>query len=143
MSKNKLGKILLGIVAMFAAITALAHAACIVIGESCYRAQLAPAPIIQSAVNGTWLAPVGTAVVSSLFMMCALYALSAAKLIIRLPFLNAAIYTIATLCVVRGLATIPLLFLYPHLVGTFDLVAGCVWFFSGLLFLSGFKMVSV
>ena len=102
MNRNKVGLIFLSIAAGIAIFTALAHMSCIFLGESCYRSQLAPEAIIQSAVNGSLLAPLGTIFVSSLFLLCAIYALSAANIIIKLPLLRTAIYSISTLCILRG-----------------------------------------
>ena len=92
---------------------------CIFLGESCYRAQLAPEIIIQSAANGSLLAPVATTFVSSLFLLCAVYALSAAKMIMKLPLLKTAIYTISIVCILRGLAIIPLWLAYPECLVVF------------------------
>ena len=71
MNKNKVGLLFLSIAAVIAILTALAHMSCIFLGESCYRSQLAPEVIIQSAVNGTLLAPVGTTFISiAVFTLC-------------------------------------------------------------------------
>ena len=99
MNKNKVGLLFLSIAAVIAILTALAQMSCIFLGESCYRSQLAPEVIIQSAVNGTLLAPVGTTFISLLFLLCAIYALSAANIIIKLPLLKTAIYSISILCI--------------------------------------------
>ena len=112
---------------------------CIFLGESCYRSQLAPEVIIQSAVNGTLLAPVGTTFISTLFLVCAIYALSAANVIMKLPLLKTAIYSISILCILRGLATIPLSLTYPEMVTSFSIIAGAIWFISGVLFFLGFR----
>ena len=139
MCKNKIGVLFLCLTASIAVFTAVAHMSCIFIGESCYRSQLAPEPIIQSAIDGTLLAPLGTTFISFLFILCAAYALSAANLIIKLPLLKSAIYTISTLCLLRGLSTIPLSFIFPHMVSNFTITAGAIWFISGVLFLFGFR----
>ena len=134
MNKNKVGLLFLSIAAVIAILTALAHMSCIFLGESCYRSQLAPDVIIQSAVNGTLLAPVVTTLISSLFLLCAIYALSAANIIMKLPLLKTAIYSISILCILRGLATIPLSLTYPEMVTSFSIIAGAIWFISGVLF---------
>ena len=139
MNKNKVGLLFLGIAAVIAILTALAHMSCIFLGESCYRSQLAPEVIIQSAVNGTLLAPVGTTFISMLFLVCAIYALSAANLIMKLPLLKTAIYSISILCILRGLATIPLSLTYPEMDTSFSIIAGLTWFISGVLFFLGFR----
>ena len=140
--KNKIGIYFLVITAGIAILTAFSHMSCIAIGESCYRAQLAPEPIIQSAINGTMLAPVGTIFISILFILCAAYALSAAKLIVQLPLLNMGIYTISALCLFRGVATVPLSLMFPDMVSNFSIFAGAVWFVSGMLLLFGFRFIN-
>jgi len=131
------GVIALVLAATIAILTALAHLSCIVLGPACYKAQMAPPEIVQSAVDGTLLAPVGTSVIAMIFVLCGLYALSAAGLIRRLPLLKLGVYSIAGLCVVRGIATLPLSFMFPEMVSTFSIVAGAVWFITGLLFFFG------
>jgi len=84
---KKYGKFLLFLVAIIAIGTAIAHMSCIVLGPQCYAVQMAPAEIIQSAKDGTLLAPLGTFIISLLFVVVALYALSSAKIIRRLPLL--------------------------------------------------------
>ena len=139
MNKNKVGLLFLSIVAGIAILTSIAHISCVFLGENCYRSQLAPEVIIQSAVNGTLLAPVGTTFISLLFLLCAIYALSAAKIIIKLPLLKTAIYSISILCILRGLATIPLSLTYPEMVSSFSIIAGALWLISGVLFFLGFR----
>ena len=139
MNKNKVGLLFLSIVAGIAILTAIAHISCVFLGENCYRSQLAPEVIIQSALNGTLLAPVGTTFISLLFLLCAIYALSAANIIIKLPLLKTAIYSISILCILRGLATIPLSLTYPEMVSSFSIIAGALWLISGVLFFLGFR----
>ena len=139
--KRWLGIAALVTAACIAGFTALAHLSCIVLGASCYRAQLAPDILVQSAIDGTWLAPIATLVISSLFVLCALFALSAAKLIKPLPFLRAAIITISTLCLLRGAIILPLSLIFPDRTTTFAVIAGGIWFLTGLLFLFGYRWV--
>lgn len=128
----------LSICALISITTAIAHLSCIFLGPSCYRAQLAPQVIVQSAVDGTLLAPIGTAIVSFLFVTCGLFATSGAGYIKRLPLLNLALITIACLCILRGLSTIPESFMFPEMVSAFSISAGIIWFITGLLFAYGY-----
>jgi hypothetical protein len=137
---DRIGIFLLIAAAGIAIFTALSHMSCLVIGESCYRAQLAPSIIIQSAIDGTMIAPIGTTVISALFILCAAYALSATKIITRLPLLTVGIYTISVLCMFRGVSTVPLSFMYPDMVSSFSIMAGIAWFITGLLYLFGFRL---
>ena len=129
-------------VAGIAIFTALAHMSCIVLGESCFRAQLAPEAIVQSAIDGTWVASIGTTVVSALFVVVAAYAMSAAKLVRPLPLLKLGIFTISGLCMLRGAVTLPLAHLYTDKITLFVIVAGLLWFLSGALFILGYFLVS-
>lgn len=140
MNNNAIGTVFLSVAASIAIFTALAHFSCIFIGEDCYRFQMAPEAIIQSAEMGTLLAPIGTIIVSLLFIICGSYALSAANVIVKLPLLNTAIYALSLLCILRGLATIPLLITFPKEAGTFAIAAGATWFITGLLFFVGFQL---
>ncbi len=112
--RNKVGVTALVLVAAIAWFTALAHMSCIVLGESCYRAQLAPEEVVQSAIDGTWFASIATSIVSFLFVLCGLYALSAARLISVMPLLRWGIYTISGVCLIRGFATLPLSIMFPE-----------------------------
>lgn len=137
----QLGVFALLCVAAVALFTAVAHMSCIVFGESCYRAQMAPEALIQAAQKGGWEAPLATFIASSLFVICAIYALSAAKLIRSVPLLRLGILTISGLCLLRGVATLPLSLIFPEQVTTFSIVAGVVWFMSGAFCLYGFWAV--
>ena len=138
---NPKGVISLLIAAMIATGTAIAHLSCIFLGPTCYKAQLAPPQIVQSAIDGTLIAPVGTVIISSLFLVCALFAVSGAGFIKRLPLLNIALITIAVLCIFRGISTIPASYLFPDMVSVFSIVAGFIWFLTGVLYLYGYRCV--
>ena len=135
---NTKGKIALFIGALIAFITAIAHLSCIFLGAECFEAQLAPPEMIESAKAGTWLAPVLTIVASSLFILCGLFALSAAGIIKKIPLTFFALPVIAILCTIRGLATIPLSFAFPEMVSTYSLLSGFIWFLVGVLYAFGF-----
>ena len=102
---------------------------------------MAPPELVLSATNGTLLAPLATVVVAALFILCACYGLSAANILQRLPLLSLGIYSIAAVCLVRGVATLPLSFLFPDMVSVFSIFAGMLWLLVGLLFLFGYRYV--
>lgn len=135
----KIGRAALILAGVIAALTALAHFSCIILGPGCYQAQMAPDALVQSAIDGTWIAPIGTLAISLIFMLCAIYALSAAGIIRRLPFLGLGVYCIGAICIFRGLATVPLSVAFPNMVSSFSISAGLVWFFTGLLFIFGYR----
>lgn len=120
-------------------LTAIAHTSCIFLGPECFEAQMAPLELVESAKQGTWLAPISTLIISSLFGLCGLYALSGAKMIKKVPLTHFALAIIAALCVIRGFSTIPLSLIFPEMVSQFSIFAGVIWFLVGLLYAYGFK----
>lgn len=126
-------------VAIVAIFVVIAHMSCIWLGPVCFSLQRAPSSIIESSQNGTWLAPIGTIFISMLFLLCALYALSGAKIIKRLPLLKLAIYCISAICLARGILVIPILYIYPNLRSLFEISALILWFFCGFLIMWGYK----
>lgn len=127
-------------VAIVAILVVIAHMSCIWLGPECFVLQRAPLSIIESSRNGTWIAPVGTTFVSMLFLLCALYTLSGAQLIKRLPLLKFGIYFIGTICLARGILVIPMLYIYPQLRSLFEISALVIWFACGLLIIWGYKV---
>lgn len=99
---------------------------------------MAPPQLIESAKFGTWLAPIATLIVSSLFALCGLFALSGAGIMRKIPLTYLALFTIAALCLLRGLSTIPLSLTFPEVVSVFSLFSGFIWFIAGLLYAYGF-----
>ena len=74
--KSKLGLLLLVLAVLITMGTGTAHLSCIYFGPQCYAAQIPPAIIVESAVNGTYLAPTGTMFVSGIFIVLGLYELA-------------------------------------------------------------------
>jgi hypothetical protein len=140
--KVKIGAILLVLAALIAMATAVAHMSCIFLGPECYAAQMAPPQIIESAKNGTYLAPIGTVFASSIFIIVGLYALSGAGIFRQLPLLKYAIYIIGTLCIIRGILPLQLWIRHPDKVNDIVFYTGIVWLVTGLLYLIGYRMYS-
>lgn len=144
----KFGILLLALAAVIAMGTAAAHLSCIYFGPQCYTAQMAPTHIVESAINGTYLAPIGTIFVSAIFIILGLYALAGtgisnkiiAKLIDILPLVNHAIYTIALLCIIRGILPLQLWLRHPEKVNDIVFYVGIVWLLTGLLYLIGYRI---
>ncbi len=137
----KYGVIFLVIAAMIAIGTALAHMSCIFLGPECYATQMAPPQIVESAKNGTLLAPLGTIFISSIFVVLGLYALSGAQFIRKLPLLNIGLYTIASLCIIRGVLPLQLWLRHPEKVSDLVFYVGVVWLLTGFLYLFGYRNV--
>jgi hypothetical protein len=123
---------------VIAAAGAAVHVAAILGGPAWYAFFDAPPFIVASARAGTWLAPVGAAVIAGLMTLCAAYAASALGLIRRLPLLRLGLVSIAALCLVRALLLVPAAIKYPELLNTFQLVASAVWGLAGAGFAAGF-----
>ena len=120
-------------------LTALAHLSCLILGPTCYQAQMAPPFLVQSASEGTWIAPVANILVSGVFIVWGLYALSAARIVPRLPLLGLVMYLIAGVCLLRGAMILPLSLIFPERTTVFAVLAGCAWFLTGCLFLYGYR----
>jgi hypothetical protein len=139
MKKLVLAKAAMISVALVSLLVVIAHMSCIWLGPECFYVQRAPLSIIESSKNGTWFAPIGTTFVSSLFLVCSFYALSGGGIIRKLPLLKVGIYTIGSICIARGFLITPVLYSYPHLRSTFEILAAIIWLACGVLIIWGFK----
>ncbi len=126
-----------------AAVIALAgtaiHFAAIVGGPSWFTFFGAPPVVVQSAKDGTMLAPVGSAIIGALMAVCALYAFSSVGVIPRLPLLKSGLVVIATICLLRAIALVPLAVIHPAVCNTFEIVSAIVWGIAGSGFAVGLK----
>lgn len=119
-----------------ASASAVWHLLCILGGPSWFAFARAPQQIVDSAQQGTLLAPIGTIVVAALMFLCTVYAFSAVGIIRKIPLLKSALTTIALLCILRGLIAIPVL-LTPAGLDVWQLVASSFWFYVGVCFMIG------
>lgn len=122
-----------GIIASAAAIW---HLLCIWGGPSWFAFARAPKQLIDSAQQGTLLAPVSTVIVAGLMLACTVFAFSAVGLIRKVPLVKPALITIASLCTVRGLIGIPT-FVTAAGVDIWQIVASTVWLYVGVCFIVG------
>ncbi|OUR78520.1 hypothetical protein A9Q75_13495, partial [Colwellia psychrerythraea] len=122
-----------GVIASAAAVW---HLLCILGGPSWFAFARAPQQIIDSAQQGTLLAPISTIIVAGLMLACAVFAFSAVGLIRKVPLLKAALITIAILCTSRGLIAIPTLITAVDL-DVWQIIASTVWFYVGICFIAG------
>jgi hypothetical protein len=120
---------------VIAAATAVWHLLCIIGGPSWYVFARAPQVIVDSAKQGTFLAPLGATVIASLMFACSVYSLSGAGLIRKIPLLMIALVSISLICLIRGLVTVP--YLLSSKLDTWELIASSGWFFVGVCFLMG------
>lgn len=121
---------------VIAAVAAIWHLLCILGGPSWFAFARAPQQVIESAQQGTLLAPLSTLVVAGLMFTCSAFAFSAARLIRSLPLLKSALITITILCILRALSAIPSL-VYANDLDLWQLVASSVWLYTGICFLAG------
>lgn len=123
----------------FIALTGVAiHIAAIFGGAAWYAYFGAPPSVVQSARDGTWLAPVSALVIAGLMAICAAYAFSALGVIRRLPLLRTGLAGMAVVCLLRALVLWPMMINHPNLRNTFEIVAAIVWGLAGVGFVFGF-----
>jgi uncharacterized membrane protein HdeD (DUF308 family) len=58
-----------------------------------------------------------------------------------LPLLRLGIYTIAALCIIRGILPLQLWIRHPDMVNSVVFYTGMIWLVTGLLFLFGYLLV--
>jgi len=121
---------------VIASLSALWHLLCILGGPSWFVFARAPQSIIDSAQQGTLLAPVGTIIVAGLMFACTVFSFSATGLIRKIPLLKSALITISLLCILRGLIAIPFLVTSAGL-DIWQIIASSVWLYVGICFMSG------
>lgn len=129
-------EILLIIGGSISAIAAIWHLLMIFGGPSWYAFARAPEYIVESAREGTLIAPMGAIAIAILMFICTLYSFSGAGLIRKIPLLKSALVIISLLCLARGVYISPLFFKL-HILGIWQIVASSVWFFVGVCFLAG------
>jgi hypothetical protein len=127
--------------AAIAAVGAAIHLAAIAGGTPWYVFFNAPPGVVASSRDGTWLAPVSTAVIAALMGTCALYACSAVGLVRRLPLLRTMLAGMAAICLIRALVLVPLSFTHAELRNAFEVIAAIVWGLAGVGFALGFARV--
>lgn len=127
---------------VIAVIGVIIHIAAIFGGPSWYAYFGAPPQIVQSAREGTWLAPVSAMIISVLMAICAAYAFSALGVIRRLPLLRVGLASMTAICLLRSMILWPLMINHPELRNTFEIVAALVWGIAGLGFMFGYRLAN-
>lgn len=121
---------------IIASACAIWHLLCIVGGPRWFIFARAPQQIIDSAIQGTLVAPIGTLIVASLMFACSVFAFSAAGLIHKVILLKPALITIAILCTLRGVIAIPT-FITSSGIDVWQVIASTVWLYVGMCFIGG------
>lgn len=135
MQKNKL---LIG-AAICSGVAALLHLGCIIFGGDWYRFFGAGEQMAQMAEAGHIYPTIVTLVIVILLTIWSLYALSGAGVILRLPFLRLALCLIAAIYLIRGIAFIPLMPMFPGNSVTFWVVSSITCFVFGLFYALGIR----
>ncbi|HSX50390.1 MAG TPA: hypothetical protein VLF09_05510 [Cellvibrio sp.] len=120
-------------------IAALLHLGCIIFGADWYRAFGAGEQMAQMAEAGMLYPTVVTSVIVVVLVVWSLYALSGAGVIRKLPLVRTALCVISTIYLLRGVAFIPLMPLFPENSLTFWLVSSGVCLLLGALYALGTK----
>jgi hypothetical protein len=107
------------------------HLGAIVAGPSWFVFFNAPAPFVESARTGTWLAPVAGFIIAALMGSCGYYAASSLGLVPRPPLQRSGLAAMATVCISRALLLPLLAIRHPELRNTFETVAAIVWGLGG------------
>jgi hypothetical protein len=125
--------------AICSGVAALLHLGCIIFGGEWYRFFGAGEQMANMAEAGHIYPTIVTSVIVTLLTIWSLYALSGAGVILRLPFLRLALCIIAAIYLLRGIAFIPLMPMFPGNSLTFWLVSSTTCFVFGLFYALGIR----
>lgn len=123
--------------AALSAIAALLHLGCVAFGAPWYRFLGAGERMVRAASAGRWYPSAVTLAIAAVLLVWALYALSGAGVIGRLPFLRLALCAITGFYLLRGVAFIPLMSRIHGNSLAFWLVSSAVCLGVGLVHLVG------
>ena len=118
---------------------ALLHFGCIVFGGDWYRFFGAGEQMALMAEAGNVYPTIITSVIVVLLSSWSMYALSGAGVILRLPLLRTALCAISAIYILRGIAFIPLMPLFPSNSNTFWLVSSSICLAFGIVHAVGIK----
>ena len=119
------------------ALAAIAHLGCIVFGGDWYRFLGAGEQMAQMAEAGHWYPTVLTLIIVLILSVWSLYGLSGARTIGRLPFLRIGLIVISIIYLLRGVAFVILIPIFPGNSMTFWLVSSGVCLIIGVLYATG------
>lgn len=119
--------------AAFSGTAALLHLACIAFGAPWYRFMGAGEHMAQMAMAGHWYPTVVTLAIAAMLAVWALYALSGAGVIPRLPLLRVALCAITAVYLLRAVGFVPLMRYLPDNSMTFWVVSSGICLMIGLV----------
>lgn len=123
--------------AIFSAFAAIAHLACIVFGGDWYRFFGAGEQMAVLSEQGHWYPTAMTSVIVLLLFTWSLYALSGARVIMRLPLLRLGLCIISSIYLLRGIAFVGIMPMFPDNSLTFWLVSSSICLSIGFCYAVG------
>ncbi len=127
--------------AVLSAVAALLHVGCIVFGAPWYRFFGAGEKMAQLAAAGSWRPTIITSCIVGVLMVWALYALSGAGVIAKLPLLRLALCIITGIYLLRGLAVFPLVVFTSGRSTSFGWWSSAICLALGMVHAIGLKQV--
>lgn len=116
---------------------ALAHLGCIVFGGDWYRFFGAGEQMARMAEEGLWYPTIVTSIIVVVLLVWGLYGLSGAGAIKRLPLTRLALIVITSIFLLRGVAFVGLMPMFPENSLAFWLISSGICLFIGGLFALG------
>lgn len=116
---------------------AIAHLGCIVFGASWYRFFGAGEQMAMMAEQGSWYPTIVTSVIVVVLLIWSLYALSGARLIQKLPLLRLGLCVISAIYLLRGVAFVFLMPMFPENGLSFWLVSSAICLVIGSFYTIG------
>ena len=123
--------------ALFSAVAALAHLGCIIFGGDWYRFFGAGEQMAKMAEAGEPHPTIVTSILVFILSSWSVYGLSGAKLITKLPLLRTALVLISSIYVLRGVAFVALMPMFPENSITFWVVSSVICLSIGMLYSIG------
>ena len=123
--------------ATFSASAAIAHLGCIVFGGDWYRFFGAGEQMALLAEQGHWYPATITFIIVLVLLIWSLYALSGARIIVRLPLLRLGLCIISSIYLLRGLAFVGIMSMFPDNSLTFWLVSSSICLSTGVCYVVG------
>ncbi|ALN87182.1 hypothetical protein LC55x_3925 [Lysobacter capsici] len=123
------------------ALAVLLHLGCIVFGAPWYRALGAGEWMAQASIAGHWYPTVATLVIASVLTVWSLYAFSAAGVLRRLPLLRTVMFLVTAVYLLRGLAAVPMMSVFPGRSVSFWLWSSGICLGIGVVHLIGLLQV--
>jgi len=116
---------------------ALAHLGCIVFGGDWYRFFGAGEQMARMAEQGLWFPTVVTSFIALILLVWAIYGLSGAGVIKRLPLTKLALILITGIFLIRGVFFVGLMPIFPENSLTFWLISSAICLLISALFAVG------